>query len=397
MRYQYPLPTDHPAEPAPLLDTLCQREPVAPVVTATGENAWLVTRYEQVQALFADSRLCARFPGMQISGEDVAGLAESTDIMLMKDGAEHARLRGLVSRGFSARYIEGLRGMVGDRADRTMDAMTAAGPPADLTEGFLAPFVSGVTSEMLAIQVEDRDEFHYWAKAVMASAASKSFSHEDVSTAILNLLVFASKLIADRRENPGDDLFSELISIYDEKDGRLTDGELLGLAVTLMIAGFLPTVSALAHGVLLLLAEPERYTALRDDPALIPGAVDELVRFQSTDGDPMRVAKEDITVAGVTIKADDLVILSRCAANRDPRVFPHPHEFRLDRDNNPHLAFGYGPHYCLGSGLARLQLQTALECLVRRLPGLRLAGSPADIEWFAGTFFAMPATLPVAW
>ena len=397
MPHPYPLPSTYPGESPPQLTSLREEEPVASVVMATGEAAWLLTRHDDVHAVLGDARFRARFPGAQISADDVGGLADSTDILLMQDGPEHTRVRGLVTRGFSARYVEHMRTRIETCAEKMVDELIRNGAPANFADIFAVPFVSQVTSDLLNVRVEDREEFHHWAKAVMASAASSDYEHEDVADAILNLLVFVSKLLTDKREHPADDLFSHLIAIYDEHDGRLTEGQLLGLGVTLMIAGFLPTVSVLAGGMFLLLRDAQLYESVRDDPGLVPAAVDEMLRFQSTDGDPMRVAKEDVTIRGATIRAGEIVILSRAAAHRDPQVFDDPDTFRLDRKSNPHVAFGHGPHYCLGAGLARLELETALNCLVRRLPHLTLAVPAQEVKWFSGVFFEMPRLLPVAW
>lgn len=396
MTYQYPFRVENPGEPPPQLSVLRESEPVAPVVTAGGDRAWFVSGYDEVRALLADNRLRARFPGMQISAEDIEGLAESTDIMLMKEGADHTRLRGLVSRAFSARYIESLREGIESTAEEMVSNLLAGRTSADIVEDFAVPFVSTVNSDILDVQVEDRDEFNQCARTVMATASSEDYSFEDVTGAIMSLLVFISNLIKQRREKPGNDLISALIDIHDQKDGRLSDGELLGLGVTLMAAGFLPTVAALSHGVLLLLSEPGQYAKLRDNPAGLVNAVDEIVRY-AAEGDPMRMTKEDLSIAGVTIREGDLVILSRSSANRDARCFAAPDSFQPDRVPNPHLAFGHGPHYCLGRPLATLQLETALGVLTRRVPQLRLACRAEDIEWSTGTFTAMPRAIPVSW
>jgi cytochrome P450 len=392
----YPFPFDHPAELPPQLAQLRREEPVCPVRLSDGATAFIATRHEDVREVLGDPRFLPRFPGVEVASEEISELAEITDLMFLKDGAEHARLRRLVAKAFTPRYIDGLRGPVRQRVHELIDDLLAAGPGVDFVGVYSVPLAIDVISGMLGVRLEDRETYRGWAEASLASTAFTEYSQDDVTAAVFQMLVEVTKLIASKRADLGDDLLSQLISVHDEQ-GAMTDSELLGLSVTILTAGSISTVAALVRGLVLLQTPRSRWEAMLADPAGLPVLVEELLRLEAAGGDPMRVAKEDLSLGGVPVKAGQVVVCSLTAANRDPAVFADPEAYLPDRDPNPHLVFGHGPHHCLGAALARVEVEESLRALAERLPGLRLAVPPDRLDWLLGSLIPMPRTLPVAW
>lgn len=392
----YPLPFDHPAELPPTLAELRTEQPVCPVRMTDGQTAFMATRHEDVRTVLGDSRFLPRFPGVEAASEEISELAEITDLMFLKDGAEHTRLRKLVAKAFTPRFIEGMRGPVRQRVDELIDDLVAAGPGADFVGTFSVPLAIDVISGMLGVRLEDREKYRGWAEASLASTAFTEYSQDDVTAAVFQMLVEVTELIKVKRADLGEDLLSQLIAVHDEQ-GVLTDQELLGLGVTVLTAGSISTVAALVRGLVLLQTPRQRWEDLIADPAGLPVAVEEILRLEAAGGDPMRIAKEDLTLGGVEVKAGQVVVLSLTAANRDPSVFEDPESYCPAREPNPHLVFGHGPHHCLGAALARVEVEESLRGLTRRLPGLRLAVPPEELDWLLGSLIPMPRKLPVAW
>lgn len=392
----YPLPFDHPAELPPQLADMRRDQPVCPVRLSDGDVALMATRHEDVRSVLGDPRFAPRFPGVEVASEDINELAEITDLMFLKEGAEHARLRKLVAKAFTPRYVEGLRGPVRQRVDELIDDLVAAGPGVDFVGTFSVPLAIDVISGMLGVRLEDRETYRGWAEASLASTAFTDYSMDQVTAAVFQMLVEVTELIKVKRADLGDDLLSQLIAVHDEQ-GAMTDQELLGLSVTILTAGSISTVAALVRGLVLLQTPRTRWEELIADPAGLPVAVDEILRLEAAGGDPMRTAKEDLTLGGVEVKAGQVVVLSLTGANRDPSVFEDPETYCPAREPNPHLVFGHGPHHCLGAALARVEVEESLRGLARRLPELRLAVPPDQLDWLLGSLIPMPRKLPVAW
>ena len=396
-RPPYPLPRRLPDEPPPELAELRADTPVVQVDVPALGPAWLVTRYEEVRQVISDPRFGPLFPGVRRESDPDGpdgDTSDPSDFLFVKDGAEHARLRRLVSGVFTARQVAGLRDRVVQLAVELVDRMAAGQRPADFVEAVAAPLPMAVISDLLGVPAADRTSFRAWSDAVLSVSAH---TPEEVGQAAAELARYVAELVRAKREHPGSDLLSALIAARDEDQDRLTDRELHAMANTLLIAGYDPTVVALSRGLWVLLGDRDRYAMLAGDPARVPAAVEEILRHQAGDGDLMRVAKEDIQIDGTTIHCGQPVIASLPGANRDPGHFPDPDRFDMSRVDNPHLAFGHGPHYCLGAALSRLELQVVFDLLVRRLPGLRLAVEPAQVRWSSGLLTRGPTALPVTW
>lgn len=392
------LPFDQPdpLAPPPAYAELRATEPVARVRTADGRAAWLVTSYDAVSTVLSDPRFVVTFPGAEEAGGG----------SLLQDGEAHARLRRLVARAFTGRAVAALGPRVERLANDRVEAMAARGAPADLVADFAAPLAIDVICEMFGIAIEGRAEFRRLADA--ASAADPFALDADEETAAATQRAWSAfaghvaDLVAAKREALGDDLLSALIGVRDADDGRLTDEELVMLALTIVASGYLTATNAVAVAAMQLVTE--------DRLAELAGAdrfdvvVEEVVRrVAGLTGEPFpRYAREAVELAGVSIAAGDLVLVRLGAANRDPARFVDPDRFLPDRDLHdrdlgPHLAFGRGPHYCLGAALARVEVGAALRALAHRLPGLRLHVPVDEVGWIRSHADTGPTAVPVAW
>ncbi len=395
----FPFPGSSYRGPAPEYARLRAEEPVARVRTAGGVDAWLVTRYADVRAALADPRL-SRAKATGPGAPKVGGSMHTTPEMIISmDAEEHARLRKLVAGAFTVRRIAAMRGQVQRVADELLDDMAARGGPVNLVEQLTVPLPLTVIGELLGVPTADLRSFEKWARA-FATVDDRSGGEESLY-GLAKLSEYIVGLIAQKRAEPAQDMLSELIAARDEGD-RLSEEELVTFGFTLIGAGFDTTANQLANSVLALLVDhPEQWRRLVEDPARIPAAVEELLRHVNlfatdTSGFP-RVAAEDMEIGGVKIAAGEAVLLSLASANRDEEVFPEADRLDLDRTPNPHISFGHGIHYCLGKQLGRMEMEIAVEGLVRRFPDLRLAVDEGELPWHEGEINHTLTSLPVTW
>jgi cytochrome P450 len=373
---------------------LRETEPVSRIRLPFGGEGWLVTRYADVRAVLTDRR----FSRAAAVGEDLPRLTVEPpggSAMAILDPPEHTRLRRLVAQAFTARRVAGLRPRVEALTAALLDDLVAAGPPADLVAGFALPLPITVICELLGVPVADRDRFGDRAARLLSSTA---YTREEVSAAVDELSDYLCDLIGERRARPADDLVSALVRARDDED-RLSELELVTLCGTLLGAGYENTANTIAGFTFRLLTEPALRHRLRAEPALVPAAVEELLRHSMAGlgvSHP-RVATEDLDLGGARIAAGDAVFVSLPAANHDPAAFADPDRLDPDREPAPHLAFGHGIHHCLGAPLARLELTAALTALLARLPGLRLDCAPEEVPWKLGLTVRGPRSLPIAW
>jgi cytochrome P450 len=402
----FPFLVTDPVEPPAEYAKLLRDEPVSRVVIPSGDEVWLVTRYEDVRKVLSDTRF-SREAITAPGAPRLLPIAQGSKSIFVMDPPEHSRLRRLVARAFAPRRVEALREQVvrhpehpaDDRDRRLTDtlvrAMAETGPPADLISGLAQPLPITVICRMLGVPHEDVDQFRAWTDVMLSYGQG---SRDEVLAARDALNGYLTGLIEDKRAHPTDDLLMVLVTAADDRD-RLDDEELLAFGYTLLGAGYHATTAGLAHAVVTLLRFPELLAELRSDPGLLPAAVEELLRrSQAGSGiGALRIAVEDVTIGGVTIAAGDAVLPLINAANRDPAVFADPDAVRLDRGHNPHLSFGHGIHHCLGAQLGRMELEIAIGTLLRELPGLRLAVDELELEWSSGLAFSRPRALPIAW
>ncbi|HTU75650.1 MAG TPA: cytochrome P450 [Trebonia sp.] len=392
---EYPFSDPRALELDPIYARLLRDDPMPRVHLPYGDDAWLLTTYDDVQAGLADGR----FSRAATLTHDLPRLhAHRVDCGILDlDPPEHTRLRRLVARAFTPRRVETLRERAQREADELIDAMLAAGPPADLVEHFAVPLPGVMICELLGVPFADRENFYRWGTAFMSTTALTAQQRE---TALGELAAYLGRLVELRRLTPTGDLLNALVVARDEHES-LSEAEVIGMAITLFTAGYESTASQIANFAYTLLTEPGQLQVLREQPDLVPGAVEELLRYvplSANEAELPRYATQDVELSAGTVRKDEPVLVGMYAANRDPRVYEDPDRLDVTRVlARPHLAFGHGVHHCIGAPLARMDLQVAMGTLLARLPGLRLAVEPEQLAWKSGLAMRGPITLPVAW
>jgi cytochrome P450 len=374
------------ADPHPEYARWRRETPVRRVLLPSGVETWLVTRYDDARQALSDPRLSKAFP---LQGADPITAATSRH-MLSADPPDHTRLRRLVSGAFTARRIEALRPRIEEITDELLTAL-GGHDRVDLIDAFAFPLPIQVICELLGVPAADQDRFRAWTTVIV----SGSVNRDQLPAAMQAMATYIRELIAERRTHGGDDLLSGLIEVRDAGD-RLSEDELSSMVFLLLIAGHETTVNLIGNGVQLLLADRGRWDRLRADPALLPSAIEEFLRFEGpVETSTYRFATEDLELGGSAIRAGEPVLVSLLAANRDDGRFPESDELQLDRAQNPHLAFGHGIHYCLGAPLARLEAQIAFGKLLARFPDLELAVPAEQLSWRPGYLIRGLHDLPV--
>ncbi|WP_328335944.1 MULTISPECIES: cytochrome P450 [unclassified Streptomyces] len=368
--------------------------PVARVGFTTGDSGWLVTRYEDVRTVLTDARF-SRAAAALPDAPRMRPLPADAATILSMDPPEHTRLHKLVARAFGKKQIERLRPFVEQVTQELLAAMEQAGPSADLVADLGLPLPVAVICQLLGVPFADRNRFCRWADVMLSLG---THTPDQVRAARSELAGYLGELIAVKRQAEGDDdLLSMLIGASEAGD-QLSEHELVVFGVTLLIAGYHTTSSTFANGALQLLRHPELTASIAGNPERIQATVEEILRYSTAgvNGGTIRVATEDVELGGVLVRAGEAVLPAITSANRDETVFANAADFDPDRDHNPHLAFGLGAHYCLGSQLARLELTVVIDGLLRRFPKLRLAVPEEELSCTAGVIQSLTA-LPVTW
>ncbi|MFJ9041853.1 cytochrome P450 [Streptomyces sp. NPDC102406] len=374
-----------------------EQEPIARVEMPYGSGAcWLVTRYADVRLVTSDRRFSrAALVGKDFPRITPAPIAQDEAINLM-DPPVLNRIRRLAAHAFGPRQIDRLRPWVQAMVDESVEAMATQGAPADVVTHLSDRLPLATICELLDIPEQDRPRLRAWAMAMMAMTPQ---GRADAAEAKKQLRVYFDELTAHRRAEPGDDLLSALATARID-DEVLTPAELSVLAMLLTVTGHDTTTYDISNIAFTLLTHPEQLGQLRENPALLDQAIEEMLRyipFRQGVGIP-RVALEDVTIDGVTIRAGDTVHVSYLTANRDGRAYERPDELDFERSSPPaHLAFGHGMHHCLGSHLARLMLRTSIGTLLARFPDLRLAVPVDEVRWNTQSIWRYPLALPVEW
>ncbi|WP_406637084.1 cytochrome P450 [Amycolatopsis sp. WGS_07] len=369
-------------------------EPLSRVQLPFGEQAWLATKYADVKLVTADPRFSRELaqgldqPRMrrQQMGDGIMGM----------DPPDHTRLRRLVMKAFTARRLEAMRESVHDLTHELIDAMIEKGETGDIVEDLARPLPVTVICNLLGVPKEDHKIFSEWTQALVGDATAKSDVLDVYGDQLDN---YVAQLVAQRREEPTDDLLGALVYARDAGD-KLTENELIAIAGAGLLTGGVETVSsALPSFVFTLLTQPELLAQLRAQPEILPTAVEELLRWVPINTAAMfaRYPREDVRIGDVVVRAGDPVLPALHAANRDPEVFANPDVIDLTRSPNPHVAFGHGPHHCIGAQLARLELQEALKAILERFPELRLADGREGVKWEYGVIVRGPSLLRIAW
>ena len=369
------LPPDFLADPYPYYSRLRTEDPVH----IGRRGVWILTRYDDVALVLRDLRFGRKAftAAMGASSADPADSGMGVS-MLFQDPPDHTRLRALVSEAFTPSLVPALRQHTRQVADALLDRVRDAGAM-DLIADFAFPLPVYVISEILGVPAADRDLFRQWsldiARGLDSPPASPAFERN--AAAQVEITAYFRALIAERRKCPQTDLVTRLIAAETAGD-RLTESELLDLCSLLFFTGHQTTINLIGNGILALLRHPMELRRLRDHPGLLPGAVEELLRYDSPVQRTGRMANTSVEIGGKTIPKGAVVLAMLGAANRDPAKFPDPARLDIARRENRHLAFGSGARFCLGAPLARLEGSIAIGTLLRRLPELALTSRRAS-------------------
>lgn len=369
------------ADPYPYYAVLVEKAPVFPA----GEGA-VLSGYDACARALRDPRLLME-DGAYLDAtsptdwRSSAALVALDASMLMRNPPDHERVRRLVSREFTARRVATMRPAVTALVDSLLDRLAelgAEGSPVDFMAEFAFTLPVTVISDVLGVPASDRALFRRLAADLTITLEPLGSLEKlgPADAAAEQARAYFADLVAERRQRPTDDLIGALLRVRDSDGARLDEDELIANLILIMVAGFETTTSLLGNGLHLLLSNPEQAARLRDDPALAPGFVEEILRIDPPVHLTSRWTATDTVVDGVTVPAGQQILLLLAAANRDPRRFADPARFDPNRADNQPLSFGAGPHFCLGAPLARMEAQLALPALLRRFPRLALAGPP---------------------
>lgn len=393
----FPFANPAALEPPAEWAQLRQRCPVTPVSLPSGDAAMLVTRYDDVKRVLADPR----FPrptrqGARVAATESGGLFKNEMAQaLPQEGPEHQRWRRMITKWFTVKRMNSLRPRIEAMADRLIDDMVAHGQPADLKAKLGFPLPVWVICDMLGVPDSDRDRFAYWSDSMLNLTR---YTQAEMDVAHAEFVAYMRGHVEAKRAEPGNDLLSDLIVTSDAEGGVLSDDVLAFTGQALLVAGHETTANMIGKTVAMLLSDRGRWESLLADRSLVRGAVEEALRFDANAGVGMpRYLTEDFEVAGELLPSGTTVMCSMAAANRDETAFPNADTMDFTRTPNSHLAFGTGPHSCIGQPLARTELQVVLEVLLRRLPTLELAVAPGELNRVEGLAVGGLKEVPVRW
>jgi cytochrome P450 len=386
-------------DPDPQVTALREADGTCPVTTLVGHRATLVAGYTDARIVHGDPAF--GFEGLPLPpGESDADemVRRRAGMLLALDPPHHTRLRRMLTGRFTVRAMKALEPRVVAIVEDALDAMEKAGAPGDLVADFALPVPSLVICELLGVPYADRDGFQ--ERAALTLRSDLPFARR--AEVIADSRAYMATLVARARRDPGDDLIGMLVREHGDRpasEGGIDDDELAGLANLLLVAGHETTSNVIALGTLELLREPAQLAATRaalDDDVALGHVVEELLRHVSpvSAGFP-RVATSDVTVGSHAFPTGTVVTASLCAANRDPALGEGLDHLDVTRAPLSHVAFGYGIHHCLGAPLARVELRIAFRALLRRFPGLALAGGPPEFR-HENLIHGVEA-LPVTW
>ncbi|MCC3769026.1 cytochrome P450 [Streptomyces sp. UNOC14_S4] len=368
------------------LAQLAHRHPVIRTRQANGVEAWTVLGAALSRKLLGDPRLSN---DLHAHAPDAAQNPGAPIVLFEQDNPDHARYRRLVSAAFASRAVRALEPRLVDIARGLLDGLPREGT-ADFIAAFANPFPLEVICELLGVPLSDREVFHTRVKNMDSPSAPVRRAATDAFAA------YCANLVEAKRQQPTEDLLSELVTARLDDGASLTQDELVGFCSILLFAGHVTTAFVIASALLELLTRPDQLAALRADPSLVAGTTEEAMRFRgSLLSTTNRVALADIEADGVVIRRGELVRFLLSAANRDPAVREDPHTFDILRPTPAHLGFGHGPHFCLGHQLARQEIKVALAEVLSRFPVLELAVPPHRLRWRSSDFLRGLAELPV--
>ncbi|ADD40259.1 cytochrome P450 [Stackebrandtia nassauensis] len=385
-----------PFDPPSGLTRLRETRPVSPLVFPSGHEGWVVTGYEAVRQLMADTRFSSRQDiGVVHDLIPMEGLEVPTDpgpqqpgLFIAMDPPDHGRIRGKLTGTFTVKRMKTLEEGIVAIVERQLDHLASLTPPVDLVAEFALPVPSLVICEMLGVPYEDRETFQVNTNTFL----NTDVTFEEKMAALTELTTYLAGLVTGKRAQPDDDILSDLA-----RDEDLTIEELVGIGFLLLLAGHETTANMLGLGTFALLEHPEQLAELRQNPELMPNAVEELMRYLSIADNFYRYAIEDIEFGGETIPEGSTVVVSLLAANRDPKKFENPDLLDINRKARGHMSFGHGVHQCLGQQLARIEMRAGFNGLLRRIPSLKLAIPADEVKLRTNMRIYGVHELPVTW
>ncbi len=387
------------ADPYVVFSEVRQEQPVYPTKLRNGDEVFLVTRFADVEAALKDGRLVKNITNARDRRPGLLGrlgfaAAFSNTNMLKSDPPDHTRLRALAHQAFTPKLVNQMRDHVQTLADQLIAKVLPAGKM-DMIADFALPLPITVICEMLGVPQKDEKKFSAWSNALIESGALSSESLP-ISPQLLLMLRYVRRLVRQRRAHPRleDDLIGQLIAAH-EGSQQLSERELLSTIIVLLIAGHETTVNLIGNGTLALLMNPEQMQKLQQNPSLIKGAVEELLRYVNPVQMVNRYASEDLEVGGVPIRRGSHLMIVLAAANHDSNFVDNPEQLNVTRTVRQHVAFGQGIHYCLGAPLARLEGEIAFTTLLRHLPNMRLAVPASELTWRSTLELRGLSSLPV--
>jgi cytochrome P450 len=392
---RFPFNRVDPLQPPPQYAQARATQPIFPVTLWNGRRAWLVTRYDDMRSVAADPRFSGEFanPGFPTVTEARVVVDKEERAFVGMDNPRHDHYRRMLTKEFSTKRMMALRPKMTAIANRLIDELMAQPQPADLVATIAVPFPSFVMCDLVGSPYEDHPFIIECAAGRHGLLQTPAQAGEKARA----LVDYFMRLIQRKEQAPGDDLVSRVLEEH-IRPGNLSREDFAEIGAMILRAGHDTTTNMIGFGTLILLNHPEQAAAVRDQPEVVPGAVDELLRYISpVQFSPRRVALEDVAIGDVVIRKGEGVFPLNPAANRDPAVFPDPDRFDVRRDASHHVAFGWGIHQCLGQILARMELQTLFPLLLQRLPNLRVAARDGEIRFKDDMQIYGVHNLPVAW
>lgn len=382
-----------PTDPAFLQDpypTYARLREESPIFFYAPWNAFVLTRYADINALLRDRRLGRVLENMSEAGLLEHVSARQAEFELSRLGSlleieppDHTRIKEVFHQTFTPKRVRQLSQKVTALCQRLADGLRSLPErEADLIEAFAQPIPVTVIADLLGIPEADRHRLAPWSRGIIGwfePERTPDMEAEAIRSA-QDFMTYLRNLIPKRRADPEDDLLSAMIAVHDAEPERLSELELINNCILLLNAGHEAVVNVIGNGMYALLSHPEQWDALKADPALVPTAIEEMMRYDTPLQFFERYVLEDMTHAGFAWPRGTKLALYYASANRDPEIFKAPERFDITRNPNPHLAFGMGLHYCIGAPLARLELQAALRTLAERLPDLRLTGEKPEYQ-----------------
>ncbi|MFK4106880.1 cytochrome P450 [Streptomyces sp. NPDC019531] len=398
---EFPMHRKCPFSPPEGYAELRAEEPVSKArLRWSGKEVWLLSRHEDVRQLLGDSTTSSNWkhPAYPLQVPVPDEVLQQLELPLVgMDPPEHGERRRMLVPELTARRVQALRPRIQEIVDRHIDAMLEAGGSGgtvDLIASLAFPVPSLIFCELMGVPAEDSDFFRRCAETLVRSDVEP----QEMMTAQQELEEYLNRLVAAQEERPGDDLVGRIV-VKNRTEGTLVARDIAGLAKNLLFGGFDTTSNMIALGTMVLLQHPEQLAELRENPQLLPGAVEELLRYLAiADSSPARVLTQDVEIGGIVLREGEGVIALTGSANRDEKAFPDPDTFDIHRDARGHSAFGHGIHQCPGANLVRVELEVVFGALIQRMPTLRLAVPEEDVRFKTDTLVqGVAGTLPVTW